>query len=200
MADLTALRRSPLTHLAGAMRAAAVAGDRGVTVRERPFLTMVSIRVAPGSAACTRIGITLCAGLPTMAGTTANAGPHTTLWVGPDEWLIVTHADEAVIETLVAAMGGDPGAVVDVSANRTILEVSGPSARSVLNKGCPTDLHPRAFGPGSAVTTTLGPVPLLLWQVDVATYRLLPRSSFADYTARWLIDAMGEFAATEVPS
>lgn len=199
MADVTALRRGPLTHLASAMRAAVVVGDRGVAVRELPFLTMVSIRVAPGSAASTRIGTALGAGLPAMAGTTSQADPHTILWLGPDEWLIVTRAGEEVIETLVAAVGGDPGAVVDVSANRTILEVSGPSARSVLNKGCPTDLHPRAFGPGSAVTTTLGPVPVLLWQVDVATYRLLPRSSFADYTARWLIDAMGEFAATEVP-
>lgn len=199
MADVTALRRSPLTHLAGAMSAAAVAGDRGVAVRELPFLTMVSVRVEPGSAAFARIGTAVGATLPTRAGATARTGAHTALWVGPDEWLIVTHADEVVIETLVTALGDDPGAVVDVSANRTILEIGGPSACSVLDKGCPTDLHPRAFGPGTAVTTTLGPVPLLLWQVDVATFRLLPRSSFADYTARWLIDAMGEFAAAEVP-
>ena len=57
---------------------------------------------------------------------------------------------------------------------------------------CPTDLHPRAFGPGRAVTTTLARVPLLLWQVGPQAYRLLPRSSFAEYVAAWLLDAMGD--------
>jgi sarcosine oxidase, subunit gamma len=81
-----------------------------------------------------------------------------------------------------------------VSANRTVLELTGPQARAVLEKGCPVDLHPRAFGPGRAVATTLARVPLLLWQTEDETYRLLPRSSFADYTARWLLDAMQEYA------
>ncbi|WP_223189280.1 hypothetical protein [Streptomyces sp. TRM68416] len=64
-------------------------------------------------------------------------------------------------------------------------------------------LHPRAFGPGRAVSTTVGPVPVLLWQVghtgDVPTYRLFPRSSFADYLARRLIDAMTEYRAPALP-
>jgi sarcosine oxidase subunit gamma len=50
------------------------------------------------------------------------------------------------------------------------------------------------------VTTQVGPVPVVLWQTDdVPTYRLLPRSSFADYLARWLIDAMREFRAPALP-
>lgn len=37
------------------------------------------------------------------------------------------------------------------------------------------------------------------WQTDSApTYRLYPRSSFADYLARWLIDAMREYPGPEV--
>ncbi|MCX3288299.1 hypothetical protein OR263_16565 [Streptomyces sp. NEAU-H22] len=70
----------------------------------------------------------------------------------------------------------------------------------MLEKGCPPDLHPRAFGPGRAVSTPVGPVAVLLWQVDDApTYRLLPRSSFADHLARRPLDAMSEFAGPEVP-
>jgi len=34
---------------------------------------------------------------------------------------------------------------------------------------------------------------VLLWQTGAAGYRLLPRSSFADYLARWLLDAMSEY-------
>jgi heterotetrameric sarcosine oxidase gamma subunit len=114
---------------------------------------------------------------------------------------VLSQADESTVTAeLREALGADPGSVVDVSANRTTLELSGPSARQVLEKGCPLDLHPRAFGPGQAVSTTVGPVAVLLWQVDdAATYRLFPRSSFADYLARWLIDAMSEYRGPAVP-
>ncbi|GGX00805.1 sarcosine oxidase subunit gamma [Streptomyces lomondensis] len=196
-----ALRTSPLAHLEERMRAAAVPGARGVTLTERPFLTMVNLRVGPGSEAADRIEHTLGARLPRRCGDTTSAGPHTVVWLGPDEWLVLSSAEGAVLTAeLRAALGPAPGSAVDVSANRTTLELSGPSSRQVLEKGCPLDLHPRALGPGRAVSTTVGPVAVLLWQVDDApTYRLFPRSSFADYLGRWLIDAMEEFRGPEVP-
>jgi sarcosine oxidase subunit gamma len=195
---VTSLRRSPLAGLAERMRAAAVTGARGVTLTELPFLTMVNVRVDPASEAAGRMGTALGAPLPRRCGDTAASGPRTVLWLGPDEWLVLSRSDEAA--ALREALGPDPGSVVDVSANRTTLELSGPSARQVLEKGCPLDLHPRAFGPGRAVSTTVGPVAVLLWQVDDApTYRLLPRSSFAGYLGRWIVDAMSEFSGPEVP-
>ncbi|WP_031165393.1 sarcosine oxidase subunit gamma [Streptomyces durhamensis] len=194
-------RVSPLAHLAERMRAAAVTGARGVTLTEWPFVTMVNLRVAPASAAADRIEKTLGARLPRRCGHTTSAGPHTVVWLGPDEWLVLSQAEPAMVTAeLREALDGDRGSVVDVSANRTTLELSGPSARQVLEKGCPLDLHPRAFAPGRAVSTTVGPVAVVLWQVDDApTYRLFPRSSFADYLARWLIDATSEYRSPEVP-
>ncbi|MFE9020989.1 sarcosine oxidase subunit gamma [Streptomyces sp. NPDC007808] len=200
MADpgIATLRTSPLAHLAERMRAATVTGARGVSLTERPFLTMVNLRVAPGSEAAGRVEKVLGAPLPRACGDTTASGARTVVWLGPDEWLVLSH-EEGTAE-LTQALGDAPGSVVDVSANRTTLELRGPSARQVLEKGCPLDLHPRAFGPGRAVSTTVGPVAVLLWQVDDApTYRLFPRSSFADYLGRWLIDAMGEFSGPEVP-
>ncbi|MBB6418115.1 sarcosine oxidase subunit gamma [Streptomyces sp. AK010] len=208
------LRRSPLAHLEERMREAAVTGARGVTLTELPYLTMVNLRVDPSSETAGRIETALGAPLPRRCGDTAASGPRTILWLGPDEWLVLSPPEEAVASrepegvalrepeavALRDALGSDPGSVVDVSANRTTLELSGPCARQVLEKGCPLDLHPRAFGPGRAMSTTVGPVSVLLWQVDDApTYRLLPRSSFADYLARWLVDAMSEFSRPEVP-
>ncbi|BBJ45473.1 sarcosine oxidase subunit gamma [Streptomyces antimycoticus] len=198
-----ALRTSPLAHLVERMRTATVTGPRGVTLTEWPFSTMVNLRVDPASAAAVRIEKSLGAPLPRQCGHTTASGSHTVLWLGPDEWLVLSPADgvdaTAVVAELRAALGADPRSVVDVSANRTTLELSGPAARQVLEKGCPLDLHPRAFGPGHAVSTTVGPVAVLLWQVDGApTYRLFPRSSFADYLARWLIDAMSEYRGPEL--
>ncbi|OIK06435.1 sarcosine oxidase subunit gamma [Streptomyces monashensis] len=184
--DPAALRTSPLAHLEERMRAATVSGARGVALTERPFVTMVNVRVDPASEAADRIEKALAAALPRQCGDTTASGPHTGAWLGPDEWLVLSQAEPtAVTAELREVLAGAPGWVVDVPANRTTLKLSGPSARRVLEKGCRLDLHPRAFGPGQAVSTTVGPVPVLPWQVDdTPTYRLFPRSSFADYLAR----------------
>jgi heterotetrameric sarcosine oxidase gamma subunit len=196
-----ALRRSPLAHLEERMDAATVTGARAVTLTERPFLTMVNLRVDPTSEAADRIGETLGAPLPHQCGHTSASGAHTVIWLGPDEWLVLSQADATTVTTeLHKALAGAPGSVVDVSANRTTLELTGPSARQVLEKGCPLDLHPRSFTPGRAVSTTVGPIAVVLWQLDdTPTYRLLPRSSFADHLTRWLIDAMTEYRGPVVP-
>lgn len=196
MANLTLLAESPLAHLTA--RLADSSGD-AVSLRELPFVPMVSIRVEPSSPAHDRIGETLGLTLPDRVGETTEGGGRTALWLGPDEWLVVGLSGAAAdltpidVEALTAALGDERGAVVDVSANRTVLQLGGERARAVLEKGCPTDLHPSAFAVGTAITTTLGPVPLLLWRVGDDAYRLLPRSSFADYTARWTLDAMAEY-------
>lgn len=190
MADLSTLRRSPLAHLADRM-AAASAGTT-VSLSEAPYFGMVSLRVDPSSPAALRVADVLGAPLPAHCGETTNQ----VLWLGPDEWLVVTTNDAvALVDQLDAALGADPGLALDVSANRTVLELTGSWARAVLEKGCPVDLHPRSFGPGRAVSTTLARVPVLLWQTGEDQYRLLPRSSFAEYVARWLLDAMQEYTA-----
>lgn len=195
----TMLRRSPLGAMAEELREASIVGARGVKVSEVPFVTMVSVRVAPDSDAARSLREVLGTGLPGRSGEVAAHGSHSVLWLGPDEWLVVSdESPERLVPRLratVAAAGDGSPAVVDVSANRTVIELSGVAARSVLEKGCPADLHPRVFGPSTAITTTLARVPLLLWQVEPTTYRLLPRASFAQYVATWLLDAMQEFGS-----
>jgi sarcosine oxidase subunit gamma len=192
MADLTTLRRSPLEHLAERM--ATASRPDTVSLAEMPYTATIGLRVDPAATAGGRVADVLGTPLPTSCGDVAGTGPHRALWLGPDEWLVTTDTDPvALTDQLTAAIGEDPGLALDLSANRTVLELSGPNAREVLEKGCPADLHPRTFGPGNAVSTTLSRVPVLLWQTGEDEYRLLPRASFADYVARWLLDALVEF-------
>ena len=196
MAELTSLRRSPLAGIAHDLEVGTVTGERQVRVSERPFATMVSLRADPMSPAAEAIERVLGATLPRTAGDVGNHGQHSVLWQGPDEWLVVSRMSaDSLVAALRAGLADVHAAVVDVSANRTVIELEGAAARAVLQKGCPLDLHPRAFGPGRAVTTTLARVPLVLWQVGPDSYLLLPRTSFADYVARWLLDAGQEFAS-----
>jgi sarcosine oxidase subunit alpha len=166
-----ARRHSPLEHLADAL---AAASGPTVQLREVPFLPQFNLRA--GHQDLDRIAAALGHPLPLQPNTVTGAA----LWLGPDEWLIV---------------GTRPALdVVDVSANRTTIELSGAKARDVLMKGCSLDLHPRAFGPGRCAQTALARAAIILHQTtDEPAYRILVRSSFAEYLAEWLMDAAAEF-------
>ncbi|MEZ2370994.1 sarcosine oxidase subunit gamma [Arthrobacter sp. RCC_34] len=209
LADAASLRRSPAAQLAEAFAAAGVAGERGVTLREIPFLTQLGLRAVPGSAAAAAVEAALGFPLPSGHGSTTAGGGYTVLWIGPDEFLAVGDESTAGLDRgpaeagrLAATLGEPgsrlPGAVVDLSANRTTFELSGPSARLVLEKGVSFDLHPRSFPAGQAIVTVLDHVPVLVWKTGAETFRVLPRASFADHVGRWLVDAMREFSAPEV--
>ena len=92
-----------------------------------------------------------------------------------------------------------PGLAIDLSGNRTVLELSGRSARAVLEKSCHADLHPREFPVGTAIVTALGTVPVILHRSAEETFRILPRASFADFLVRWLLDGMEEFGSEAIP-
>ena len=193
------LRRSPAGHLAPQFAAAEVTGPYSVALREVPFLTMVGLRVVPGTDSARRVEARLGTQLPARCGEVGIGTGCSVLWLSPDEFLVVSAADPADLTArLVQALGGEPGSAVDLSANRTTFELSGRMARQVLEKGCALDLHPRAFTVGSAYVTQLGPVPIILWKTGNETYEIYPRASFADYLGRWLLDAMAEFKALEL--
>ena len=136
--------------------------------------------------------------LPAEPNTVAGAGGTDVLWLGPDEWLVVAAPGaEAALEAELAEALAGLGSVVDLSANRTAVQVVGPRARDVLAKGCALDLHPRAFGMGRCAQTLLGRAQVVLEQLadEPLTYGLLVRSSFAAYVATWLLAAAEEFSS-----
>lgn len=191
------LRVSPAAHLAGLMSEASAAGGCSVGLRELPFTVQIGLRSQPDSASWTSLEDTFGLSLPRSVGeVTGDPAAQHVLWLSPDEFLAVdVSREQQPGETIVAEAGleGLPGQAVDLSANRTILELTGEKAREVLEKSCRADLHPRAFGIGSAIVTALGPVPVILHHSGEDTYRIYPRASFADFTVRWLLDGMAEF-------
>ncbi len=189
-------RRSPLGHLTAELAAT----PPGVRIAELPFLTQFNLRVDPAGPAARPLKDVLGAALPTAPNTAVGAGELTVLWLGPDEWLVVAPEgrQETLEKALRQAIGTEPGAVVDLSAHRTTVELTGPLAREVLAKGCSIDLHPTVFTPGSCAQVFLAqaPVQLLAREGDTPAYWLLVRASFATYVADWLLDACVEYTGT----
>jgi sarcosine oxidase, subunit gamma len=186
-------RSGPLEQLADLIELAGSDGRRGVRLRELPFPAQVNLRVdAPNAHVAEALGFAL----PIEPNTVAGDQDRAALWLGPDEWLILAPArtERAVEQALRDAIASVHGSVVDVSANRALLELEGPMAREVLSKGCSLDLHPRRFRAGRCAQTALARAQIILWQVtDEPRYRILVRCSFAPYLAEWLLDAMAEY-------
>ena len=193
--DPRALRESPLQHLAAELAQAEVTEGQAVAIREVPFATMIGIRALPGSDAHEAIAAVLPDGLPASVGeVTGDPNGIAVLWVSPDEFLAVSVVERPeLLSALEDALGTERGHVVDLTSNRTIVELSGPAAQKALRKGTPTDLHPRVFTVNRAITTTLARTPVLLWKTDDTTWRILPRASFSEHIAFFLLDAMQEF-------
>lgn len=199
------VRRSPLQDRAGDLRTASRPGI--VTLRERAHLRQFALRVPADARELRRAcEVVLGTPLPERAGIASGDARRSILWLGPDEWLVVDAPQDGVgdgskeaagplLAGLEAVLAGHHAAVVDVSANRTVIEVAGPAARDLLEGGCRLDLHPRAFGAGSCAATNVARAGVYLHQLDeLPTYRLFVRASFAGYLADWLIDASNEAA------
>ena len=122
-----------------------------------------------------------------------------TLWLGPDEWLI-TAADGAapdLLSWIKRAAADRRGEVTNLSASRIVIEIAGKEARTLLEKGCGLDLHPRAFTPGCCAQTLFATLPVIIDQINAApSYRLFVRRSAARWLCDWLIDAAEEFRFT----
>jgi len=185
-------RAEPLAALQGRIDEAGFAGTTLTTV---PFLAQVGLRVEPGSPSAGRVETALGLELP-EANRVSESGGRRAIWLGPDEWLVVAADGEerALVAILEEAIGAD-GAVVDLSANRTGLELSGPQAAEVLATCMALDLHPRAFGPGRCAQTLLQKAPVIVERRGDDAFLLLVRPSFAAYVAEWLVDGMAGLAA-----
>ena len=134
--------------------------------------------------------------LPIQANTFLVADGNTILWLGPNEWLVVTAEGMAteLIKKLESALADKFSAVNDISGANTVLEISGIKAQALLLKGCPLDLHHSVFSTGQCAQTVMAKTSMILWQVHEAPiYKLVVRRSFADYFGLWLADATREY-------
>jgi sarcosine oxidase subunit gamma len=134
---------------------------------------------------------------PVTANTAVKAGKNNILWLGPNEWLVVTpEGKQGEAEAaLRLALEGQHVSIVDGTDARTTIRLHGANARDVLMKGCPLDLHPRAFGPGQCAQTILAKADVLIHQLDdTPTYDIYVLCSFSRYLWDWLADAAKEFS------
>lgn len=128
------------------------------------------------------------------AGKATSSGDVTATWVQAGGWhLHAPRAGECTLAARLAACCAGLAAIEDQSHGRTTLRLSGPRAREILGRGCRLDLHPRAFGPGSASMTLVGHVNCLVYQADGSpAFELTVQSTLAASFLDWLVETAAE--------
>jgi sarcosine oxidase, subunit gamma len=153
-----------------------------IGARLLPFLTQVDLRVDPVNAGRSPYA------LPLEPNTSVEHEGVATLWLGPDEWLLVgpRGSAEDISSALGTALAGVHHSIVDVSANRVAIELIDEDRAETLSHVCSLDLEPPAWIAGRCAQSLVGRAQVLLDERADAT-RLFVRPSFAGYVVDLLL-------------
>jgi heterotetrameric sarcosine oxidase gamma subunit len=158
---------------------------KSLIVEERSGFGIATVMGRKAVSAAT-LGTAVGLSLPEGPGRVKSNG-ITWIGTGPATWLAMTDAPEigwpASLEQKLKGLAS----ISDQSGSYRIFHIAGDKARSLLQRGAFIDLHAEAFGQGSAATTVIAHMGVVLWQADddsgfeVATFR-----SYAPSFLRWL--------------
>jgi sarcosine oxidase, subunit gamma len=185
MADggVMARREGPLGEELGLMA-------RGVQLALLPSANRVSLR-APAESVHD-LNVALSIGLPRRPKMSSTEHGLSALWLGPDEWLLLSETRDLVEELRpVQALHS----AVDISHRNTALAVTGEKAAECLSGACPQNLNDDAFPVGACSRTVLGKVEVVLWRTGEQAYRVECWRSFSPYAFALLSASARDAAA-----
>ncbi|HRN56953.1 MAG TPA: sarcosine oxidase subunit gamma family protein [Agriterribacter sp.] len=167
-----------------------------VAIRELPGLHTIDLRVGPVSVARFAVTQTLGMELPAKIGqiqTTPipGGGEAHILCFAPDWWLLVGFEDAE--QKLAQLKDQYHFSAVDVSGQRTTIELEGPHVREVLAHLWEQDLREKNFPVGSVSQGLIAKAPVIVCHMAPLRYRVMVRSSFAVHVWKALADAAGEW-------
>lgn len=176
MPDLRAARRAPLL---------------ATSLRVRPLPPAARYILRGGSRIRAAAESALGFSVPATACRAATDGERAALWLGPDEWLLLSpvHRGDETTAALRATLAELPHSLVDVSHRQVAIEVRGPGAPTLLAAGCPLDLDASAFPVGMCTRTMLAKAEIVLWRTAGEAFRIEVWRSFAPYVSAFLSEA-----------
>jgi sarcosine oxidase, subunit gamma len=181
MPDIATLRRQP--DIAGALPA-----DDAFAAALLPPMARFALRGDADVASLA--GAAFGMPLPLRPLGSSAVGVRASLWLGPDEWLLLAPLSEqsAVQRQLAPALAGRPHSLVEISHRQVALMLAGRLAARVLSSGCPLDLSLGAFPVGAVTRTLFHKAEIVLWR-QADGFHVEVWRSFAPYVAGHLAAA-----------
>lgn len=169
-----------------------------VVISELPGLNTIDLRVAPGTSTQSAVTEVLDMELPVKPGGTrmwpifGGREAHA-LCLAPDWWLITGFHEAEQMLTPMRLNIHHHLSIVDVSGQRTTIELVGPKVCKVLAHLWDQDLRDKSFPVASVSQGLMAKAPVIIFHIAPSRYRLMVRSSFALHLWKALADAAEEY-------
>jgi len=168
----------------------------GLTVKEISSLMKLNLR-GKSRDFLTTIGKNINMILPIEANTSSTNDNYTSMWLSPDEWIVVSNNtldkennNYEIEELLFNKISKTKlGAVTNVSDQFVMLELKGEKIFDLLSAGCPFDFNDFKTKKGAVAQTILLRIDVIIHLKAINTVNLLVRRSFSEHLMSWIDDA-----------
>jgi len=160
-------QRSALASVYKPGRIGARKGPAGVAIFERIGRTLVQVSGWPGAfdPACRKLEAVLGCPIPGHGLAGVSQGVRTIFRVGPERLWLAGPADDETLRRLDESALGPDAIVTEIGQSRTVVRVTGPAARELLNRGLPVDLDAAVFPADAVAQSVIHHVPVLVHHV-----------------------------------
>ena len=145
----------------------------------------------------TTVGKNLDMILPTEANTSSSSSKLTSIWLSPDEWMVVsndliekdTNIYELEENLYNSISNTNLGAVVDVTDQFTMLELEGSKIYELFSSGSPFNFNEFKEKKGSTTQTLLNNIDVIIHNKGENLVNLFVRRSFSEHLFSWINDS-----------
>jgi len=135
--------------------------------------------------------------LPTEANTSSSSSKLTSIWLSPDEWMVVSNeiikkdTNKYVLEESLynSISKTNLGAVVDVTDQFVMLELEGTKIYELFSSGSPFNFNEFKEKKGSTTQTLLNNIDVIVLHKDKNLVNLFVRRSFSEHLYSWINDS-----------
>ena len=135
--------------------------------------------------------------LPTEANTSSSSSKLTSIWLSPDEWMVIsneliekdTNKHELEENLYNSISKTNLGAVVDVTDQFTMLELKGSKIYELFSSGSPFNFNEFKEKKGSTTQTLLSNIDVIIHNKGENLVNLFVRRSFSEHLFSWINDS-----------
>ena len=145
----------------------------------------------------TTVGKQLDMILPTEANTSSSSSKLTSIWLSPDEWMIVSNEmiekdtnkyplEESLYNSISKT---NLGSVTDVTDQLVMINLSGEKIFDLLSTGSPFNFNDFRSKKGSSTQTLLTQIDVIIHHNQINSVNLFVRRSFSEHLMSWINDS-----------
>jgi sarcosine oxidase subunit gamma len=167
----------------------------GLTVKEVAPLMKLNLRGKSKDFLST-VGKNINMILPLEANTSSSNDNYTSMWLSPDEWIVVSNNiinndnNNYEIEELLfnKISKTNLGAVTDVSDQFVMINLSGEKVFDLLTTGCPFNFNKFKEKKGAVAQTVILQIDVIIHLKEINTVNLFVKRSFSEHLMSWIDD------------